>query len=63
MNRKSIEHAKDPDLRGSSIAIRRAAKRARLVAARTGTQLVVARNGKYTLPTTGVGNRNGAKGR
>lgn len=55
MNRKSIDHAKDPDLRASLAAIRRAAKRARLVAAKTGTQLVLARNGKYILVAPGVG--------
>lgn len=55
MKRKSIDHAKDPDLRASLAAIRRAAKRARLVAAQTGTQLVLARNGKYILVAPGVG--------
>lgn len=55
MNRKSIERAKNPDLRGSLAAIRRAAKRARVVAANTGTQLVLARNGKFILVAPGVG--------
>jgi hypothetical protein len=46
MNRKQIETAKDPDLAGSWVAIRRAAKRAEQVAASTNTELVVLRNGK-----------------
>ncbi len=41
MNQKAIEQAKDRDLAGSINAIRRAAKRARQVAAQTGTALVV----------------------
>jgi hypothetical protein len=41
MNRNAIEKAKDRDLAGSIHAIRRAAKRARQVAAQTGTALVV----------------------
>lgn len=46
MNQKSIESAKDPDLAGSLVAIRRAAQRARQLAASTNTELVVLRNGK-----------------
>jgi hypothetical protein len=46
MNQKKIELAKDPDLAGSWVAIRRAAKRAEQVAASTNTELVVLRNGK-----------------
>jgi len=41
MNQKAIEQAKDPDMASSFNAIRRAAKRARQVAAQTGTVLVV----------------------
>ena len=41
MNQKAIEQAKDPDMAGSFNAIRRAAKRARQMAAQTGTFLVV----------------------
>ena len=41
MNNKAIEQAKDSDMAGSIHAIRRAAKRARQVAAQTGTALVV----------------------
>ncbi len=41
MNKKSIENSKDSDLAGSLNAIRRAAKRARQVAAQTGTALIV----------------------
>jgi len=46
MNQKSIELAKDPDLAGSLVAIRRAAQRARQLAASTNTELVVLRDGK-----------------
>lgn len=46
MNQKNIELAKDPDLAGSWVAIRRAAKRAAQVAVSTNTELVVQRNGK-----------------
>ncbi len=46
MNQKKIELAKDPDLAGSWVAIRRAAKRAAQVAVSTNTELVVLRNGK-----------------
>ena len=49
MNRKPIEHAKDPDLRHSLAALRRAAARAREVAAATHTALVVVRNGAVEL--------------
>lgn len=41
MNKNSIEQAKDRDMANSIIAIRRAAKRARQVAAQTGTALIV----------------------
>jgi hypothetical protein len=41
MNQNVIEEAKDRDMAGSVHAIRRAAKRARQVAAQTGTALVV----------------------
>ena len=41
MNQNSIEQANDRDMAGSINAIRRAAKRARQVAAQTGTALVV----------------------
>lgn len=46
MNQKNIELAKDRDLAGSLVAIRRAAKRAVQVAASTNTDLVVLRDGK-----------------
>ncbi|MBX3617237.1 hypothetical protein [Nitrosomonas sp.] len=46
MNQKSIKLAKDPDLAGSLVAIRRAAQRARQLAANTNTELVVLRDGK-----------------
>ncbi len=43
MNPKPIEQAHDPVLRGATSALRRAAKRARLEAERTGTCLIIAR--------------------
>ena len=46
MNPKPIEEARDPDLANSFAALRRAAQRAREVAAQTGTDLIVWRNGK-----------------
>ncbi|HMW19766.1 MAG TPA: hypothetical protein PKD88_02020 [Nitrosomonas sp.] len=46
MNQKSIELAKDSDLAGSLVAIRRAAQRARQLAVSTNTELVVLRDGK-----------------
>lgn len=45
MNTRPLEEARDPDLRGSLPALRRAAKRAREIAAQTGTAVVVSRNG------------------
>ncbi|WP_083764995.1 hypothetical protein [Geotalea uraniireducens] len=41
INQNSIENSKDSDLAGSFNALRRAAKRARQVAAQTGTSLIV----------------------
>lgn len=41
MNKKAIEQANDHDMASSINAIRRAAKRARQVAAQTGTALIV----------------------
>ena len=43
MNQSDIEQAKDRDLAGSIHALRRAAKRARQIAAQTGTALIVMR--------------------
>jgi hypothetical protein len=43
MNRKLMEQAYDPLLRGIMAALKRAAERARLEAERTGTCLIVAR--------------------
>ncbi len=45
MNKQPIETARDSDLRQSPQAMRRAAQRARELAARTGTALVVSRDG------------------
>ena len=45
MNKTSIEEARDGDLRLSIVALERAARRARELAASTGTALIVTRNG------------------
>lgn len=45
MNTKPIEQAKSADLRGSWPALLRAAQRARELAAQTGTELIVMRDG------------------
>jgi hypothetical protein len=45
MNGKTIDQASNADLRGSWVALQRAARRARELAAQTGTELVVSRNG------------------
>lgn len=45
MNTKPIDQANTADLRGSWAALLRAARRARELAAQTGTELVVSRNG------------------
>lgn len=45
MNKQPIETAHDADLRLSHNALRRAARRARELAARTGTAIVISRNG------------------
>jgi hypothetical protein len=45
MNQKPIQDASDPDLRTSIAALRRAAQRARELAARTGTSIVVSEAG------------------
>ena len=55
MNDLPIEQAKDADLRSSIVAMRRAAQRAREIAERTGTALVISRNGviEYLRPSAG----------
>ncbi len=45
MNKQSIEKAQDADLRLSVAAMQRAAQRARELARKTGTAIVVSRNG------------------
>lgn len=45
MNKRPIETARDPDLRLSHHALQRAALRAREIAARTGTAIVISRRG------------------
>jgi hypothetical protein len=46
MNGKDISQAKDPLLRASFDALRRAAAMARQIAIQTGTELVISRDGK-----------------
>ncbi|MBN6739302.1 hypothetical protein JKG47_01850 [Acidithiobacillus sp. MC6.1] len=45
MTTKTIDQATSADLRGSLAALQRAAQRARELAAQTGTELVVGKNG------------------
>jgi hypothetical protein len=45
MNHQPIENARDADLRLSEVALQRAARRAREIAAKTGTTIVISRNG------------------
>lgn len=45
MNHKPLEQARDADLRSSFAALQRAGQRARELAQRTGTALVVSRDG------------------
>jgi len=45
---KSIQEAKDPDLRASVAAMNRAAEAARRTAIQTGTDLIIMKNGKLT---------------
>lgn len=47
MNRKSIEQARNPDVRASMVAMQRAALRAREVAASTHTSLIVMLDGGW----------------
>ncbi len=49
MNTNPIENAKDADLRAVPQALARAAQRARELAARTGTRLVVVERGEVKL--------------
>lgn len=55
MSKRSIEEACDPDLRGSLPAIRRAALRAREIARKSGTAVVIWRNNRleYLKPERG----------
>jgi hypothetical protein len=46
MNPKDIANAKNPILRGSLDALRRAAAMAREIAIQTGTELVISKDGK-----------------
>jgi hypothetical protein len=61
MNRKPIDKARDPILRTAMDALKRAAKRARLEAERTGTCLIIRRgDGWARVP---VQRRSGSKKR
>lgn len=51
MTTKDISQAKDPAMRGSMSAMRRAARQAREVAIRTNTAIVVKRHGKTVRVT------------
>lgn len=68
MNDRPIEQAVDADLRLSIVALRRAAHRARDIARRTGTDLVVVEHGKLLhiaprcRPTAPAAQRRDAKG-
>lgn len=46
MNQKPITEAEDKDIAGSFEALRRAARRAREIAAQTGTAIIVQRDGR-----------------
>lgn len=46
MTKRSLAEAKDPDLRGSFAALRRAAEMARYTAIQTDTGIVISRGGK-----------------
>ena len=54
MNNKPIAQSRDADLRNSQIALLRAAVRARELARRTGTRLVVQHGGKLRYITPGL---------
>lgn len=51
MNAEDIAKAKNPDLRGSLDALRRAAAMARQTAIQTGTELVISRDGQVVRIT------------
>lgn len=59
MNKQPIETARDRDLRLSPQAMRRAAQRARELAAQTGTAIVVSRDGviEHISPQSGPAGR------
>ena len=59
MNKQPIESAQDADLRLSPQAMQRAARRARELAARTGTAIVISRDGviEHIRPRPEAGTR------
>lgn len=46
MKATELDETKNPDIAGSYVAIKRAAKQARVLAQRTGTALIVSKAGK-----------------
>ena len=56
MSKRSVEEARDPDLRGSLPALRRAALRAREIARKSGTAVVIWRNNRieYLKPESNL---------
>lgn len=54
MNTNDIAQAKNPDLRGSLPALRRAAEQARKIALQTGTKLVIVKDGKTVRVPAGA---------
>ncbi|HMS16535.1 MAG TPA: hypothetical protein PKA37_06820 [Planctomycetota bacterium] len=48
MTTRNIQEAKDPDLRASTAAMKRAAEAARRTAIRTNTSLIIVKDGKLT---------------
>lgn len=51
MTRRDLAEAKNPDLRGSLAAMRRAAEMARTIAIQTNTEIVVVKDGKLVRIT------------
>lgn len=51
MTQPDLSHAKNPDLRASLVAMRRAAKMARELAIQTNTEIVIFRDGRLVRIT------------
>lgn len=52
MNNKDISEAKDPDIRSSMVALQRASLLARQTAIRTGTRLIIVKDGQLLRLTS-----------